>query len=100
MGSYFTENGVSISQNTNPAEFMIDVVSGDKSEGRDWATIWLESPQRRDRMAELDELATSKREVSANQGDEYEFASPFSDQVKIVCERAFVQVGLYQAWPT
>lgn len=94
MGSYFNDNGVPIPQDTNPAEFMIAVVSGDKSKGRDWARIWLESPQRRDRMVELDELAKSKTEISSDQDDEYEFASPFSDQIKIVCERAFVQVSL------
>jgi hypothetical protein len=94
MGSYFTDNGVPIPQNTNPAEFMIDVVSGDKSKNRDWAKVWLESPQRRDRMVELNELAKSKPEISSNQDDEYEFASPFLDQIKIVCERAFVQVSI------
>lgn len=97
LGSYFTDNGIPIPQNTNPAEFMIDVVSGDKSKGRDWASIWLESSQRRDRMVELDELAKSKPEIPSNQDDEYEFASPFLGQVKIVCERAFVQVSLCRA---
>jgi ATP-binding cassette subfamily G (WHITE) protein 2 (SNQ2) len=94
MGSYFNDNGVPIPQDTNPAEFMIDVVSGHKSKGRDWARIWLESSQRQDRMFELDELAKSKPEISSNQDDVYEFASSFSDQIKIVCERAFVQVSL------
>ena len=96
MGTYFTDNGVPVPQDTNPAEFMIDVVSGDKSRGRDWARIWLESAQRQDRMAELDALSKSEPETSAKQDDEYEFASPFSIQVKIVCERAFVQVSLYR----
>lgn len=93
MAAYFMDQGVPIPSDTNPAEFMIDVVSGDKSKGRDWAKVWLGSHQRHDRMAELYELTRSNSETEASQDDNYEFASSFRDQVKIVCDRAFVQVG-------
>lgn len=92
MGSYFMDQGVPIPPNTNPAEFMIDVVSGNQSKGRDWARVWLESSHRGDRMAELDQLSKPISDVGSHQDDDYEYASSFTDQVKIVCERAFVQV--------
>ena len=95
MATYFMDQGVPIPPDTNPAEFMIDVVSGDKSKGRDWAKVWLESSDRQDRMAELDNLAGSTSEMKPDQDDDDEFASSFSDQVKVVCERAFVQVGTF-----
>jgi hypothetical protein len=92
MGDYFKQQGVPVPKRVNPAEFMIDVVSGNQSKGRDWAKVWLESSQRVQRMDELAEL-NKVMEGSAPQGeDEYEFASSFKDQVVIVCERAFVQV--------
>lgn len=88
------DQGIPIPQNTNPAEFMIDVVSGDKSNGRDWAKVWLESSQRQDRMVELGELARSTSTMSGDPEGDYEFASSFLVQVMIVCERAFVQVSI------
>lgn len=92
MKQYFTDQGVPIPSTTNPAEFMIDVVSGSQSNGRDWAKVWLESQYRVDRMKELDEL-NSGNAGTPRQEDNYEYASPFSAQVAIVCERAFVQVN-------
>jgi ATP-binding cassette subfamily G (WHITE) protein 2 (SNQ2) len=92
MNDYFSNQGVPIPSTTNPAEFMIDVVSGSKSNGRDWAQVWLESQARADRMKELEELNSLNSETSPREEDNYEYASPFSAQVAIVCERAFVQV--------
>jgi len=95
MASYFQDQGVKVPSKTNPAEFMIDVVSGSASEGRDWAQVWLDSRQRQDRMQELEALNKEASEGAQPLPEEdHEFASPFSVQVALVCERAFVQVSL------
>jgi ATP-binding cassette subfamily G (WHITE) protein 2 (SNQ2) len=41
MKDYFARNGVKAKQDDNPAEFMIDVVSGSLSKGKDWAKVRL-----------------------------------------------------------
>ena len=94
MASYFQDQGVKVPSKTNPAEFMIDVVSGSASEGRDWAQVWLDSRQRQDRMQELEALNKEASEgAQPLREEDHEFASPFSVQVALVCERAFVQVS-------
>jgi ATP-binding cassette subfamily G (WHITE) protein 2 (SNQ2) len=94
MVGYFKDQGVKIPSKTNPAEFMIDVVSGSASKGRDWAQVWLDSAQRHERMHELDDLNKEATEGGDLLPEEdHEFASPFSTQVSLVCERAFVQVS-------
>lgn len=72
---------------------MIDVVSGSLSRDRDWAQVWLESPTRQKRMEELEQLKSSSGE-KPSQTDEYEYASTFWAQTKIVCERASAQVRI------
>jgi hypothetical protein len=93
MGAYFEEQGVDFPATENPAELMIEIVSGAKSNGRDWAKVWLESSHREKRMQELEELNHAPAEKPTEE-DSYEFASPFFAQVSLVCERAFVQVCL------
>lgn len=39
MKEYFARNGVKSHPDDNPAEFMIDVVSGSLSKGKDWAKV-------------------------------------------------------------
>ena len=92
MSQYFEVQGVKFPADANPAEYMIDVVSGDRSKERDWAKVWLESDHRIQRMAELEKLNHEAADQPPVE-DEYEFASPFLVQVSIVCERAFVQVS-------
>ena len=72
---------------------MIDVVSGDLSKDKDWAKVWLESKHRAARYQELEELnsAVDSRPISTEE-DAFEYAAPFSEQMKIVVERAFVQL--------
>lgn len=42
---YFARYGAPCPPSTNPAEHMIDVVSGTLSKGKDWNQIWLGSPE-------------------------------------------------------
>lgn len=92
LGDYFAKYDTPFPAGVNPAEYMIDVVSGSLSKDRDWAEVWLQSEDRQHRMDELEALKTEAR-TSPLVTDDYEYASPFWTQVKIVCERASVQAS-------
>ncbi|WWC95636.1 hypothetical protein V866_002501 [Kwoniella sp. B9012] len=93
MNSYFERNGVSMPKEINPAERMIDIVSGDLSQGRDWAQIWLDSQEFKDRLDELEELKEDSSKVDIQiEGEHYEYASPAWLQLKLVSKRASIQL--------
>ncbi|KAJ5524367.1 ABC multidrug transporter atrF [Penicillium frequentans] len=56
---YFTRYGAPCPANANPAEHMIDVVSGQLSQGRDWNQVWLESPEHGKAYQELDQIIST-----------------------------------------
>jgi energy-coupling factor transporter ATP-binding protein EcfA2 len=92
---YFARYGVPCPANVNPAEHMIDVVSGHLSQGRDWNQVWLESPEHTSASRELDNIiseAASKPPGTVDDG--YEFAMPLWDQTKIVTQR--MSTSLYR----
>ena len=93
MGDYFAHQGVRFPASANPAEYMIDVVSGSLSKGQDWAQVWLDSPHRLQRMDELESLNKAVAAPPTNLEEQHEYATSFMTQVKLVCERASVQVG-------
>ncbi|KEF60963.1 uncharacterized protein A1O9_02527 [Exophiala aquamarina CBS 119918] len=85
---YFSRYGASCPPNTNPAEYMIDVVSGHLSQGRDWAKIWLESAECGRVAKELDGIvneAVAKAPGIHDYG--FEFAMPLWSQIMIVTQR-------------
>ena len=93
LSDYFSKQGVDIPRDVNPAERMIDIVSGDLSRGRDWNKVWLESEECEARFHELEQLKESCHgEQEAADDDHYEFASTFSMQLKLVTKRASIQV--------
>jgi ATP-binding cassette subfamily G (WHITE) protein 2 (SNQ2) len=92
MSNYFAEHGATFPAHVNPAEYVIDVVSGSLSRGHDWSSVWINSPQRLQRMEELEELKKESAAKAPPTQDDYEYASTFSTQVRIVCSRATVQV--------
>lgn len=61
--------------------------------GQDWAEVWNNSPEHRQRAEEIEEIIQTKRnEVSAFQGT-YEndtYAMPIWFQIPVVTKRAFV----------
>lgn len=99
LQGYFAEQGVDFPTNANPAEHVIEVVSGSLSQGRDWPSVWVKSKQCQNRSQELETLKTESAETPDEANNEYEYASTFGTQVKIVCERAFVQVRIPWALP-
>lgn len=87
---YFARYGAPCPKESNPAEHMIDVVSGHLSQGKDWAEVWLTSPEHDAVTNELDrliEVAASKPPPAHHVDDGFEFAMPLWEQVKIVTTR-------------
>jgi len=85
---YFKENGVPCDPDSNPAEHIIDVVSGSSGGGRDWHKIWLESPEHAyvvKHLAEIKAEALSK--PSPLKTDNDDFATPLWTQLKLVTAR-------------
>ncbi|PYH86260.1 hypothetical protein BO82DRAFT_428710 [Aspergillus uvarum CBS 121591] len=91
--SYFARYGAPCPPETNPAEHMIDVVSGALSQGRDWNQVWRESPEHSKAVSELDSIvsdAASKPPGTVDDG--HEFAMPLWKQILIVTKRSCVAV--------
>ncbi|KAK0389922.1 hypothetical protein NLU13_3495 [Sarocladium strictum] len=85
---YFARSGVPCPKDVNPAEHMIDVVSGHLSQGKDWNEIWLNSPEHAEVERELERIisdAASKPPGTVDDG--HEFATSFWEQTKIVTHR-------------
>ncbi|KAJ0417268.1 ABC-2 type transporter-domain-containing protein [Aspergillus carlsbadensis] len=90
---YFARHGAACPPNTNPAEHMIDVVSGTLSQGRDWHEVWKASPEHTNALQELDRIvsdAASKPPGTVDDG--HEFAMPLWQQTLIVTKRTCVAV--------
>ncbi|EEA23735.1 hypothetical protein TMatcc_006811 [Talaromyces marneffei ATCC 18224] len=92
---YFGRYGAPCPSEANPAEHMIDVVSGDLSQGRDWNKVWLESPEFEATSRELDAIiAEAASKPPGTLDDGREFATPLWEQTKIVTQR--MNVALYR----
>ena len=93
--SYFGRYGAPCPPGVNPAEHMIDVVSGTLSKGHDWSEIWLASPEYEKMTQELDAMiedAASKPPGTVDDG--HEFAAPLWEQTRLVTQR--MNVSLYR----
>jgi hypothetical protein len=93
LQEYFSQNGVDIPKDVNPAERMIDIVSGDMSKEKDWAQVWSDSDLCKHQREELEKLKQSGSENSntrEDDGDEY--ASSTATQLKLVTKRASIQL--------
>ena len=88
--SYFGRHGAPCPPEANPAEHVIDVVSGEGalSQKLDWNKVWLESPEHEKLTKELDFMVEDalSRPSGANV-DNNEFAASMWTQVKLVSRR-------------
>lgn len=92
---YFGRNGAACPPNANPAEHMIDVVSGSISKDKNWNEVWLNSPEYSAMCTELDHIiddAANKPPGTLDDG--HEFAMPLWEQIKIVSNR--MNIALYR----
>ncbi|KAG5983903.1 hypothetical protein E4U55_006815 [Claviceps digitariae] len=92
---YFGRHGAPCPEKVNPAEHMIDVVSGVHSQGKNWSDVWLSSPEYEKMTAKLDQIVENAAKApSGTLDDGHEFATPMWEQVKIVTHR--MNVSLYR----
>ncbi|KAL6361388.1 hypothetical protein LRP88_04856 [Fusarium phalaenopsidis] len=92
---YFGRYGAPCPQDVNPAEHMIDVVSGHLSQGKDWNQVWLSSPEHDAVEKELDHIisdAASKPPGTVDDGNE--FATSLWEQIRLVTQR--MNLSLYR----
>ncbi|PYI04413.1 hypothetical protein BO78DRAFT_431332 [Aspergillus sclerotiicarbonarius CBS 121057] len=90
---YFARYGAPCPAGTNPAEHMIDVVSGTLSQGRDWNDVWKNSPEHTNAVKNLDAIvsdAAAKPPGTVDDGNE--FAMPLWKQILVVSKRSCVAV--------
>lgn len=92
---YFGRYGAPCPAESNPAEHMIDVVSGGLSQGKDWHQIWLDSPEHKGFVAELDHIiAEAAAKPPGTNDDGHEFATPLWEQIRLVTHR--MNIALYR----
>ncbi|KAF2017942.1 ABC-transporter [Aaosphaeria arxii CBS 175.79] len=85
---YFAHHGAPCPREANPAEHIIEVVSGSLSQGQDWNKVWLESEEHKKTVEELDRLISEAAARPAGYIDDgHAFASSMWDQVKLVTHR-------------
>jgi ABC-type multidrug transport system ATPase subunit/ABC-type multidrug transport system permease subunit len=85
---YFGRYDAPCPKDANPAEHMIDVVSGALSKDKDWNRVWLDSPEHSAVEKELDEIISKARNSPpGTQDDGREFATSIWEQTKLVTKR-------------
>ena len=90
---YFARNGAPCTDDVNPAEYIIDVVQGRQDSKKDWAKVWMESPERKEILDELDYLDETARSQITARGEVdrgkplRSFATPIWHQMKTVTGR-------------
>ncbi|EGY21389.1 brefeldin A resistance protein [Verticillium dahliae VdLs.17] len=95
LKDYFGRHGAPCPKEVNPAEHMIDVVSGHLSQGRDWNEVWLSSPEHTAVVDELDRMnAEAAAKPPGTTEEVHEFALPLWEQTKIVTHR--MNVAMYR----
>lgn len=93
LSAYFSDKGVELPKDVNPAERMIDIVSGGLSKGRDWAEEWSKSEECKKRFEELEQLKKENEgRDDQSEDDKYQYASTTPTQLKLVLKRASIQL--------
>ncbi|OPB40694.1 ABC drug exporter AtrF [Trichoderma guizhouense] len=95
--NYFGQYGAVCPIEANPAEFMIDVVTGgiESVKDTDWHQTWLESSEHGQMMTELDKMISEAASSPPGTVDDgYEFSMPLWEQIKIVTQR--MNVALFR----
>jgi ABC-type multidrug transport system ATPase subunit len=93
LKEYFARYDAHCPKDANPAEFMIDVVSGSLSQGKDWNKVWLESPEYASTTKELDSIiAEAAAKPPGTSDDGFEFAMPLWAQIRLVTKRMNVSI--------
>ncbi|KAI4728946.1 hypothetical protein E4T49_03351 [Aureobasidium sp. EXF-10728] len=90
---YLSRNGAPCLPEANPAEHMIEVITG--SDKRDWSQIWLESDEYKHLSTEIDDMVSQAAlNPTTVQDDNNEFAASMWTQTKLVTQR--MNISLYR----
>ena len=93
LKEYFARYDAPCPKDANPAEHMIDVVSGSLSQGKDWNQVWLDSPEHKQTIEELDRIiADAAAKEPGTKDDGFEFAMPLWEQTKLVTKRMNISI--------
>ncbi|CAG8944696.1 unnamed protein product [Penicillium salamii] len=84
--NYFGRYGAPCLPSSNPAEYMIDVVSG-RFSNTDWHQVWLDSPECKDTLNELNAILEQSAAKDPMEEDRFEYAAPLLIQTKFVLRR-------------
>jgi ATP-binding cassette subfamily G (WHITE) protein 2 (SNQ2) len=92
---YLSRNGAPCPPDANPAEHMIEIVTGGGDKDKDWNQIWLESAEHQQLSIEIDTMVSqaASNPTSVND-DTNEFAASIWTQTKLVTQR--MNVSLYR----
>lgn len=91
--SYLARHGAPCPPSANPAEHMIDVVTGASGKGKDWNQTWLQSTEHEQLVIELDSMiAEASARPSTVNDDGNEFATSIWTQTKLVTHRMNVSL--------
>ncbi|KGO49411.1 CDR ABC transporter [Penicillium expansum] len=96
VSNYFANYGAPCPVSSNPAEHMIDVVTGgiEAVKDKDWHQVWLDSPENAAAVAELDQIvAEASAKPPATVDDGKEFATSLWTQTKLVTARMSVSLA-------
>ncbi|PSN65506.1 ABC transporter [Corynespora cassiicola Philippines] len=92
---YFGRYGAPCPPGANPAEHMIDVVTGNHSDTKDWHQVWLESPEATRMHQDLEQIITEAASKPPGTTDDgHEFATSLWTQTRLVTQR--MNVSLYR----
>ncbi|KAI5362170.1 Putative ABC transporter-like, ATP-binding domain, ABC-2 type transporter, ABC-transporter [Septoria linicola] len=93
--SYLHRHGAVCPPEANPAEFMIEVVTGSGAgAGRDWAQTWLDSPENKQLTSDINRMVSQSASDPSvvNNTDDNEFATSMWTQTKLVTQRMNVSL--------
>ena len=87
------QQGAKIGDEENAAEAMIDIVSGARSKGHDWAQVWLDSEEYQTISKEVDNVIKEAKEKPASfEEDGLYYASSLGMQTRLVTKRAWSSI--------
>ncbi|GAA5882789.1 hypothetical protein JCM16303_002456 [Sporobolomyces ruberrimus] len=93
LRSYLAEHGAHCPPAANPAEYMLEAIGAGSSKAvgkRDWADLWLESPQFAKVKEEIAELKRHGNESPLATGKGHsDYATSFLHQLRVVSGRTF-----------
>ncbi|KAI0031252.1 ABC-2 type transporter-domain-containing protein [Vararia minispora EC-137] len=94
LRSYLARHGAQCPPNVNPAEYMLDAIGAGiapRIGDRDWAEIWLDSPEYKKTIEEIDTIKQRGLSRPAdNQVHTLTYATPYWYQLQVVAKRTAV----------